>query len=59
MLEGKKNEGLSSAQVQDRIKEGLVNGNFTVKTKENFTKRGETQNETKEDFGQLKNETRP
>ena len=33
MLEGKKNEGLSSAQVQDRIKEGLVNGNFTVKTK--------------------------
>ena len=33
MLEGKKNEGLNSSQVQERIKEGLVNGNFTVKTK--------------------------
>ena len=33
MLEGKTNDGLSSSQVQERIKEGLVNGNFTVKTK--------------------------
>lgn len=33
MLEGKKTEGLTSAQVEKRIKEGLVNGNFSVKTK--------------------------
>ena len=33
MLEGNKTIGLSSAQVEKRIKEGLVNGNFSVKTK--------------------------
>ena len=33
MKEGKKTLGLSSAQVEERIKEGLVNGNFSVKTK--------------------------
>ena len=33
MLEGKKTEGLSSSQVKERVKKGLVNGNFTVKTK--------------------------
>ena len=33
MLEGNKTIGLSSAQVDKRIKEGLVNGNFSVKTK--------------------------
>ena len=33
MLQGHKTQGLSSLQVQKRIKEGLVNGNFSVKTK--------------------------
>ena len=33
MFEGKNTEGLTSAQVEKRIKEGLVNGNFSVRTK--------------------------
>ena len=33
MLEGNKTLGLTSAQVEKRKKEGLVNGNFSVKTK--------------------------
>ena len=33
MLQGHKTQGLNSLQVQERIKEGLVNGNFSVKTK--------------------------
>ena len=33
MKEGTKTFGLSSSQVEERIKEGLVNGNFSVKTK--------------------------
>ena len=33
MKEGTKTLGLSSSQVEERIKEGLVNGNFSVKTK--------------------------
>ena len=37
----------------------IIKEMITVKTKENFTKRGETQNETKEDFSQFETKTRP